>query len=88
MARLTKTLTGKLFGTTDARAEGLRRTLTGVRTGDQRELFLGLALSALAYLDRTRPRRRLLFRENVPVGSAVVVYHKKRGEPRIEIIKP
>jgi hypothetical protein len=88
MGRLTRTLINKGFGFGDPAEEGLRRTLGGLRTGDQRELFLGLALSGLAYLNRTRPRRRLLYRETVPVGSAIVVHHRERGEPRIEVIKP
>lgn len=88
MTRLTKKLIDKAMGVRDVREEGMRRTLGGLREGDQRELFLGLTLTALAYLNRTRPRRRLLYRETVPVGSAIVVYHKERGDPEIEVIKP
>jgi hypothetical protein len=89
MGRLTRTLLDKAFGIGDPAQEGLTRTLGGLRRGDQRELFLGLALSAVAYLNRTRPsKRRLLFRETVPVGSAIVVHHRERGAPRIEVIKP
>jgi hypothetical protein len=88
MGRLTNKLVDKVFGIGDPAQEGLTRTLGGLRKGDQRELLLGLALSGLAYLNRTRPKRRLLFRETVPVGSAIVVHHRERGAPRIEVIKP
>jgi hypothetical protein len=89
MRRLTRTLVNKVFGIGDPAQEGLTRTLGGLRKGDQRELFLGLTLSALAYLNRTRPsKRRLLFRETVPLGSAIVVHHREKGAPRIEVIKP
>lgn len=88
MGRLTNKLVDKVFGIGDPAQEGLTRTLGGLRRGDQRELLLGLALSGLAYLNRTRPKRRLLFRETLPVGSAIVVHHRERGAPRIEVIKP
>lgn len=78
----------RALGSRDPRDEGLRRTMRGFREGDQRELYLGLALTALAYLRRSKPQRELLFRKSVPVGSALVIHHKKRGAPKIEVIKP
>ena len=47
-----------------------------------------LSLAALAYVRRTRPRRRLIFRRSLPEGSALVIHHKRRGDPRIEVIRP
>ena len=88
MGRLTKKLTRKALGARDPREEGLRRALGGLRSGDQRQLYLGLALSAVAYLSRTKPRRQLLYRKTVPVGSAIVVQHREKGAPQIEVIKP
>jgi hypothetical protein len=88
MGRLTRKLTRNALGAHDAREEGLRRALGGLRRGDQRQLYLGLALSALAYLSRTKPRRQLLYRKTVPVGSAIVVQHREKGDPHIEVIKP
>ncbi|MGD2102544.1 MAG: hypothetical protein PVG83_09950 [Acidimicrobiia bacterium] len=88
MARFTRKLIDRALGTRDVRGEGIRRTLHGLRLGDRRELYLGLSLTAIAYLQRTRPRRRLIYREQVPPGSAVVVHHKRRGDPAIEVIKP
>lgn len=88
MARLTKRLIKKALGTRDPAGEGLRRTLHGLREGDRRELYLGLSLAAVAYLKRTRPKKRLLYREKVPVGSTIVVHHKRSGDPSIEIVKP
>jgi hypothetical protein len=78
----------RLLGIRDITAESVNRTLRGLRTGDQRELYTGLSLAALAYVRRTRPRRRLLYRKSLPEGSAVVIHHKRRGDPRIEVIRP
>ena len=86
MAREKRRPTIKAFG--DPRREGIRRSLKGAREGDYRELSLGLALAALAYLRTTAPRKQLLYRKRVPAGSAIVVHHKKRGAPKLEIIKP
>jgi hypothetical protein len=88
MARLTKKLIDKASGGRDARTEGVRRTLTGIRERDRRELYIGLALTALAYLRKTGPQRELIFKKTVPAGSAIVVHHKRSGDPKIEVIKP
>jgi len=87
MGRLRKKLIKRALGTTDIREAGLRRTLTGLREGDRRELSLGLVLAAVAYLQRTRPRRELIHRQVIPAGSALVIHHKKSGAARLEIIK-
>lgn len=86
-SRKTKTM-NKLLGGSDAREQGYNRTLRGLREGDTRELYLGLALSALAYLQRTKPRKQLLYKKTVPEGSALVIHHKKSGNPRLQIVKP
>ena len=78
----------RLLGIRDMRASGIERTLFGLRTGDQRELYTGLGLTALAYLSKTKPRKQLLYRKQVPEGSALVVHHRRRGDPKIEVIKP
>lgn len=88
MAQLTKKMMARLWGTSDARELGFDRTLKGLREGDNRDLYFGLALSALAYLQRTKPRRKLLYRRTVPEGTALVIHHKKSGSPRLEILKP
>jgi hypothetical protein len=72
----------------DPRREGIRRSLKGAREGDYRELSLGLALAALAYLRTTTPRKKLIYRKRVPTGSALVIHHKKSGAPKLEIVKP
>jgi hypothetical protein len=76
----------RLLRLRDLRAVGVDRTLRGLRTGDQREVYLGLA--ALAYLGKMAPRRRLIYRKTVPVGSAIVISHRRSGDPKIEVIKP
>lgn len=81
-------LKNKLLGGSDAREAGYLRTMRGLREGDNRELYLGLALSALAYLQRTKPKKELLYRKKVPEGTALVIHHKKSGKPRLQILKP
>lgn len=88
MPRLTKRLTRRVFDAPDAKSEGYRRSLKGLREGDYRELSLGLALTAIAYLQNTKPRRQLIFRREVPEGSALVIHHKRRGTPKLEIKRP
>ncbi len=86
MARSKQRLTDLVVG--NPTRHGLRLTLKGAREGDYRQLSMGLALFALAYLRTTAPRRQLLYRKRVPTGSAIVVYHKKSGAPKLEIVKP
>lgn len=78
----------RALGYQDPRSEGLRRSLRGLREGDGRELTVGLALAAISYLQRTAPRKQLLYRKTVPEGSALVIHHKKRGTPKLEIRRP
>ncbi len=86
MARSKQRLTDLIIG--DPRTEGLRRTLRGAREGDYRQLSRGLAMVAVAYLRNTAPRKELIYRKRVPAGSAIVVHHRKRGAPKLEIVKP
>ena len=78
----------RFFGIRDMRAAGVARTLRGLRNGDQQDLYTGLGLAALAYLTSTRPRRLLIYRKRVPEGSALVIHHRRRRDPKIEVIKP
>lgn len=77
-----------LFGTSDIRSQGYGRTLRGLRRNDRREMMLGLAFTTLAIFRDSRGRKELLFRKKVPTGSAIVIHHKRRGDPKIEVIKP
>lgn len=72
----------------DPKREGYRRSLRGLREGDYRELGVGLALTALAYLRSTKPRKELIYRKTVSEGSALVIHHKKTGAPKLEIRRP
>ena len=78
----------RLIGIRDLTAASVDRTLRGLRTGDQRQLYTGLSLAALAYMRRSRPRRRLLYRKSLPEGSALLIHHRRRGDPKIEVIRP
>lgn len=77
-----------LLGTPSVRAAGFGRTLRGLRTNDRREVLFGIALTAYSLLRSTRPGKELLFSKDVPTGSAIVVHHKRRGDPKIEVVKP
>ncbi|MEX0864397.1 MAG: hypothetical protein WD269_05920 [Acidimicrobiia bacterium] len=88
MARLTDRFFRMALGSTDFGREGRRRTLRGLRESDHRQLYLGLALTGLNYLRRTRPRKQLLYRKSLPKGTALVIHHQRSGEPRLQIIKP
>lgn len=67
---------------------GWRRVIQGARQGDQSLLLTGLGLVLFEYLRHSKPKRKLLYRKKLPVGSTVVVRHGRRGEPRLEIHKP
>jgi hypothetical protein len=86
MARLTKRVRTRFDD--DPKREGLSRSLRGLREGDNRELYFGLALTALAYLRSTKPRKKLIYRKTVSEGSALVIHHKRSGTPKLEIRRP
>lgn len=69
------------------RTLGWARLLQGLREGNQQVLLTGFALLAWERL-RSKPKRKLLYRKTLPIGSSVVVRHTKRGHPRLEIDKP
>ncbi len=83
-----KRLFERLIGGPNIGTIGLRRTLRGLREGNQRELYVGLSLWALAFLRRTAPRKQLLYRKSVPKGSAIVIHRKRFGDPKIKVIRP
>ncbi|HZD22760.1 MAG TPA: hypothetical protein VE569_05075 [Acidimicrobiia bacterium] len=85
MKRLTAKLVDRALGSRNLRMEGARRSLRGLREANRRELTLGLALSAISYLRRTTPKKQLIYRKKVPTGTALVIHHKKRDAPGLEI---
>ena len=88
MSRLTDRIIRMAFGTANPGPEGRVRVLHGLRERNDRELVIDLSLMALSYLRKTQPRKQLLYRREVPEGSALVIHHRPTGEPRLEIIKP
>lgn len=82
----------KLFrtflGSSSVRTAGAGRVWRGLRYGDRRDLFLGAAFLGFAYLRSTGSKKELLYRKELPVGSTIVVRHAKKGDPKIEVIKP
>jgi len=83
-----KRLIDWLVGSPNWGTAGVSRSLRGLRNRDQRDLYMGLGLTALAFVRRTAPRKQLLYRKAVPEGSAIVVHNRRRGAPKIEVIKP
>lgn len=67
---------------------GWQRAVKGLREGDQTLLLTGLGLLALQYLRSSRPRKQLLYRKKLPIGSTIVVRHTPRGTPKLEIFEP
>jgi hypothetical protein len=68
---------------------GTQRFFRGLRQGDQRTLLAGAALLALGWFRKTAaPQKELLYRKQVPVGSTIVVRHRKGDVPRLEITEP
>lgn len=65
---------------------GAQRALRGLRVGDQRVFLTGMALAALGWLRSTRgPKRRLLYRREIPAGSALVVRAGRDTLPEVEV---
>ena len=83
-----KRLIDWLVGSPNWGTAGLSRSLRGLRKGDQRDLYVGLGLAVLSLLRRTAPRKQLVYRRRVREGSAIVIHNRRRGAPKIEIIKP
>lgn len=53
---------------------GATRALRGLRTGDQRTLFIGAAMAAFGWYRRSKaPKRELLRRIEVPEGTSLVI---------------
>jgi hypothetical protein len=88
MGFITSSVRRALLGGSSRGASGQMRVWRGLRERDRTELMIGLALTGLSWLRRTRPEKELLYRKKVPVGSAIVIYHKRVGAPRIEVVKP
>lgn len=88
MARLINRIIRIAWGTANPAVAGRMKFAQGARQGEPRDIYLGLALLALSYLRRTRQRRQLLYRREVPEGSALVIHHKDESAPRLEIVKP
>lgn len=84
MSRVTRTFIGE----DDLRTAGVLRIWRGLRRGDRRDLYFGVALAAIAWLRQGSGGKQLIFRESLPKGSALVIHHRRKGDPRIEVIKP
>lgn len=77
-----------VFGSSDINRVGWQRSWRGLRTGEQRDLYLGLGLVAIGFLRRTGPRKQLIYRKTVDEGSALVIHHKGPEDPHLTVIRP
>lgn len=77
-----------VYGVPGLRSEGAGRLWRGLRNRERRDLLLGAAMLAIGWLQQSQQKKELLFRKSVPVGSAVVIHHTRRGDPKIKVIKP
>lgn len=64
---------------------GMVRVLRGLREGSQGMLLTGLALVALQKIRDARGKRELVYRKQLPVGSAVVIRHQRPDEMKVEV---
>lgn len=64
---------------------GMVRVLRGLREGSQGMLLTGLALVALQKMRDARGKRELVYRKQLPVGSAVVIRHQRPDEMKVEV---
>lgn len=56
---------------------GWQRSVRGFREGNRSMLLGGLAMLAFHYLRSSRPRRELIYRRKVPVGTEIVIRHRR-----------
>jgi hypothetical protein len=77
-----------LLGSTDLKTAGYGRVWRGLRRGDRRDLYLGVTLALVSLLRQKSNDKQLIFRKKLPEGSALVIHHKKKGDPKIEVIRP
>lgn len=64
---------------------GVARALRGLREGNQQILVTGLALILVERLRSGRGKRELIYRKRLPVGSALIIRHGRRGDPKVEV---
>ena len=88
MAKLTDRAFKAAFGTSNARKAGRERTLRGLREGTPTDIYLGLALTAIGYLQRTKPKKQLIYRQEIREDSVLVIHHKGSEDAKLEILRP
>lgn len=66
------------------RTIGITRALRGLREGDQSLLYTGLAMIAIQWLRSSKPRRTLVYRRKIPIGSTLVIRHTERGTTQLD----
>lgn len=91
MRKLFQLIQVRLFGAAAVTpvAAGTTRFLRGLREGDQQALLTGAALAAYGMLRNRGSDKELIVRREVPLGSTVVIRHRKKGEmPNIEFYEP
>ena len=63
-------------------SEGAVRSLRGLRTGDSRSLYTGVFLLAYGIWRRNRDRRKLIHRQTLKPGDAMMIRARRAdGQP-------
>ncbi|MGF1617356.1 MAG: hypothetical protein ACFCU2_06045, partial [Acidimicrobiia bacterium] len=71
-----------LLGSTDLKTAGYARVWRGLRVGDRRDLYLGVTLALISVLRQNSGGKDLIFRKRLPEVTALVIHHKKKGDPK------
>jgi hypothetical protein len=77
-----------LLGGSDLKTAGYERVWRGLRVGDRRDLYLGVTLALISVFRQSSGGKELIYRKKLPEGTALVIHHKKKGDPKIEVIRP
>lgn len=77
-----------LLGSSDLKTAGYARVWRGLRVGDRRDLYLGVTLALISVLRQNSGGKELIYRKKLREGTALVIHHRKKGDPKIEVIRP
>ncbi|MEX0796904.1 MAG: hypothetical protein WD274_09435 [Acidimicrobiia bacterium] len=72
----------------DLKTAGYARVWRGLRVGDRRDLYLGVTLALISVLRQDSGGKELIYRKKLPEGTALVIHHRRKGDPKIKVIKP
>lgn len=77
-----------MLDSSDLKTAGYARVWRGLRVGDRRDLYLGVTLALISVLRQDSGGKELIYRKKLPEGTALVIHHRRKGDPKIKVIKP